>query len=135
LNRLITTFDEVPPNNPYASQRKNHGVTFKTSTVEVFRPIPNTKPKLNIRNPQGLRRPRFSFFIFTCQTACPFAVIDYKAATSIFSETRRPRRDHLQIGNFPISSRSERRITAPCKWQAPVIGSLRMTRIYGKAGG
>jgi hypothetical protein len=69
LNRLITTFDEVPPTNPHASQRRNHGVTFKTSTVEVFRPTPNIKPKLNTRDPQGLRRPRFSFFIFTCQTA------------------------------------------------------------------
>ena len=47
------------------------GVTFKTCTAEVFRPAPtHRKPKSSTRrDPQGLRRPRFSFFIFTCQTA------------------------------------------------------------------
>ena len=49
----------------------NDGVTFKTCTAEVFRPLPEAKSRsLQVsRETQGLRRPRFSFFIFTCQTA------------------------------------------------------------------
>ena len=50
----------------------NDGVTFfKTCTAEVFRPIPYAESRSlqTQRDPQGLRRPRFSFFIFTCQTA------------------------------------------------------------------
>ncbi len=72
LNRLITTFDEVPPYlSPAIHIADDDGVTFKTCTAEVFRPASTTqKPKFSsIRDSQGLRRPRFSFFIFTCQTA------------------------------------------------------------------
>ena len=48
----------------------NDGVTFKTCTAEVFRPVSIRKAEaFQKRDPQGLRRPRFSFFIFTCQTA------------------------------------------------------------------
>ncbi|WP_457492323.1 hypothetical protein, partial [Tardiphaga sp. P5_C7] len=37
---------------------------------EVFRPAPPQEAEAPIeRDPQGLRRPRFSFFILTCQTA------------------------------------------------------------------
>ena len=49
----------------------NDGVTY----VNVYRrslssTLENRKPKPSgIRETQGLRRPRFSFFIFTCQTA------------------------------------------------------------------
>src|SRR6195256_6471293 len=71
-NRLITTFDEVPPYlSPAIHIADDDGVTFKTCTAEVFRPASTTqKPKSSsIRDSQGLRRPRFSFFIFTCQTA------------------------------------------------------------------
>ena len=47
------------------------GVTFETCTAEVFRPLPEVKSRSFrvFRETQGLRRPRFSFFIFTCQTA------------------------------------------------------------------
>jgi hypothetical protein len=39
LNRLITTFDEVPPYLLNAIHiANNDGVTFKTCTAEVFRP-------------------------------------------------------------------------------------------------
>ncbi|MGJ5142166.1 hypothetical protein ACQR1V_29565, partial [Bradyrhizobium oligotrophicum] len=70
LNRLITTFDEVPPIDLHASQRENHGVTFETLSAEVFSSDLRTKSRSSQpRDPQGLRRPRFSFFIFTCQTA------------------------------------------------------------------
>lgn len=46
LNRLITTFDEVPPLLAEANMLSaihiadNDGVTFKTCTAEVFRPVP-----------------------------------------------------------------------------------------------
>jgi hypothetical protein len=76
LNRLITTFDEVPPYlSPAIHIEGDDGVTFETCTAEVFRPAPtpeNPSPKTQFsshRDSQGLRRPRFSFFIFTCQTA------------------------------------------------------------------
>jgi len=64
----------------------NDGVTFKTCTAEVFRPVPkNQKPKFSInRGSQGLRRPRFSFFIFTCQTA------RVQGPTSISGRSRSP---------------------------------------------
>jgi hypothetical protein len=47
------------------------GVTFKTCTAEVFRPPSENESRSSqaFRETQGLRRPRFSFFIFTCQTA------------------------------------------------------------------
>src|SRR4051812_28988276 len=39
LNRLITTFDEVPPYlSPAIHIADDDGVTFKTCTAEVFRP-------------------------------------------------------------------------------------------------
>src|SRR5260370_15903656 len=72
LNRLITTFDEVPPYLLNAIHiANNDGVTY----VNVYRR--SLSSSLNTRRPksssnrdsQGLRRPRFSFFIFTCQTA------------------------------------------------------------------
>ena len=49
----------------------NDGVTFKTCTAEVFRPVPKDENRSFqvFETTQGLRRPRFSFFIFTCQTA------------------------------------------------------------------
>src|SRR5664280_1303221 len=72
LNRLITTFDEVPPYLLNAIHiANNDGVTY----VNVFRrslssSLATRKPKSSSnRDSQGLRRPRFSFFIFTCQTA------------------------------------------------------------------
>src|SRR6201991_3773804 len=90
LNRLITTFDEVPPYlSPAIHIADDDGVTFKTCTAEVFRPAPTTqKPKFSsIRDSQGLRRPRFSFFIFTCQTA---QILEPKSEdpTSIFRKPR-----------------------------------------------
>src|SRR6202045_788705 len=72
LNRLITTFDEVPPYLLNAIHiANNDGVTY----VNVYRrslssSLNTQRPKsLSNRDSQGLRRPRFSFFIFTCQTA------------------------------------------------------------------
>jgi hypothetical protein len=49
----------------------NDGVTFKRVPPKSFvRPRKPESRSLQIfRDPQGLRRPRFSFFIFTCQTA------------------------------------------------------------------
>lgn len=49
----------------------NDGVTFKTCTAEVFRPTSKDENRSFqvFEITQGLRRPRFSFFIFTCQTA------------------------------------------------------------------
>ena len=77
LNRLITTFDEVPPYLLNAIHiADNDGVTY----VNVYRrslssslncsktQVLKLKSSSN-RDSQGLRRPRFSFFIFTCQTA------------------------------------------------------------------
>ena len=73
MSRLITTFDEVPPYRP---------TRFTSRTIMVFPyskrvpPKSFVRPRINenarfskARDPQGLRRPRFSFFIFTCQTA------------------------------------------------------------------
>src|SRR6478672_9328625 len=72
LNRLITTFDEVPPYLLNAIHiANNDGVTY----VNVYRrsllsSLNTRRPKSSSnRDSQGLRRPRFSFFIFTCQTA------------------------------------------------------------------
>ncbi len=49
----------------------NDGVTFKRVPPKSF--VRSRKPESRslqvFRDPQGLRRPRFSFFIFTCQTA------------------------------------------------------------------
>jgi len=46
------------------------GVTLETCTAEVFvRPNIQETCVSIVRGPQGHRRPRFSFFIFTCQTA------------------------------------------------------------------
>jgi hypothetical protein len=69
LNRLITTFDEVPPISTRASQRKYHGVTFETCNRRSLLVRSQMQAEAHTRDPQGLRRPRFSFFIFTCQTA------------------------------------------------------------------
>lgn len=77
MNRLITTFDEVPPffadrsrRAACDSHRWQRWCNLKTCTAEVFRPAPIRKAEASqMRDPQGLRRPRFSFFIFTCQTA------------------------------------------------------------------
>ena len=52
MNRLITTFDEVPPISTYASQRKYHGVTFKTSTVEVFSSDPGSSKARAFTQPE-----------------------------------------------------------------------------------
>src|ERR1700709_2635056 len=71
-NRLITTFDEVPPYlSPAIHIADDDGVTY----VNVYRRSLSSGPNTSIlayssnRGPQGLPRPRFSFFIFTCQTA------------------------------------------------------------------
>jgi hypothetical protein len=76
LNRLITTFDEVPPYLLNAIHiANNDGVTYVnvyrrslSSSLGTENPGPKTQVSSN-RDSQGLRRPRFSFFIFTCQTA------------------------------------------------------------------
>ena len=72
LNRLITTFDEVPPYiSPTIHIADDDGVTY----VNVYRRSLSSSLNTSIlayssnRDSQGLRRPRFSFFIFTCQTA------------------------------------------------------------------
>jgi hypothetical protein len=42
----------------------------KRSAAEVFRPASQQQNRSFVmRDPQGLRRPRFSFFFSTCQTA------------------------------------------------------------------
>ena len=88
-NRLITTFDEVPPYLSTAihiaadtilrkvSSSQNHGVTYVnvyrrslSSSLDPLKIQILLKPRSSHdRDSQGLRRPRFSFFILTCQTA------------------------------------------------------------------
>ena len=87
MSRLITTFDEVPPYLLNAIHiANNDGVTY----VNVFRrslssSLNTQRPKsLSNRDSQGLRRPRFSFFIFTCQTA------RVREPTSISGRSRSP---------------------------------------------
>ena len=88
FSRLITTFDEVPllfvraqacPRPQPRSRLSPHdkGVDLKrrppkvsSGRISVGNKLlskPNLRP--GDRGPQGLRRPRFSFFRFTCQTA------------------------------------------------------------------
>jgi hypothetical protein len=83
LNRLITTFDEVPPYLLNAIHIANNAISMKRSWCNLCKRVPPksfvqpqfpsiqvVKPKSSgDRDSQGLRRPRFSFFIFTCQTA------------------------------------------------------------------
>src|SRR5262249_9344268 len=63
------TFDEVPPSSSARLLARITGVDLK-------RVPPKSRPAAAARRfphtgdgPQGLRRPRFSFFRFTCQTA------------------------------------------------------------------
>src|SRR5262249_9542105 len=63
------TFDEVPPTSSARLLARITGVDLK-------RVPPKSRPAAAARRfprpgdgPQGLRRPRFSFFRFTCQTA------------------------------------------------------------------
>src|SRR5581483_8044561 len=66
LNRLITTFDEVPPLLVASdSHRLQPWCYLLNVTAEVFRPTAASKKSLRLRRwcgPQGPRRPRFSFF-------------------------------------------------------------------------
>src|SRR5262245_9984077 len=63
--RLITTFDEVPRLD--RARARTEGVDLKRKTAEVSSGHLACSRKLC--GPQGLRRPRFSFFRFTFQTA------------------------------------------------------------------
>jgi hypothetical protein len=65
FSRPITTFDEVPLRSFW-----DHRVDLKRKTAEVSsgRLLAKVSPRAE-RGPQGLRRPRFSFFLFNCQTA------------------------------------------------------------------
>jgi hypothetical protein len=87
--RLITTFDEVPlfscahalhtieicdlhriPASPAPRRLHENSVDLKRKTAEVSSGRFLSKVALRAgSSPQGLRRPRFSFFLFTCQTA------------------------------------------------------------------
>jgi hypothetical protein len=100
LNRLITTFDEVPPylstaihieadttlRRVTSTQRSWCNLCKRVPPKSFVQPQPLEKPALpkpgsckiqslvrpnssRDRDSQGLRRPRFSFFILTCQTA------------------------------------------------------------------
>ena len=69
-NRLITTFDEVPPFFASRSRQPSaihivdsDGVTFKTCTAEVFRPAPIPKHQLapNVRRSRPARTPPSTF--------------------------------------------------------------------------
>jgi hypothetical protein len=86
--RLITTFDEVPPLSARACRidkspcRCKHRLR-ELNGVDLKRVPPKSRPAAPhgrnhplawivpyvLRGSQGLRRPRFSFFRFTCQTA------------------------------------------------------------------
>ena len=59
------------PKSHSDSHRWQRWCNLKTCTAEVFRPLSELKSRSSqvFREAQGLRRPRFSFFIFTCQTA------------------------------------------------------------------
>jgi len=73
LNRLITTFDEVPPLLTERDSHREQSWCYLCKRVPPKSFVRPRKPKSRslqvFRDPQGLRRPRFSFFIFTCQTA------------------------------------------------------------------
>jgi hypothetical protein len=81
FSRLITTFDEVP-RLPMSAERtprfascarlplSRQGVDLKRRPPKSLPAPPFSKIALRSRRcPQGLRRPRFSFFRFTYQTA------------------------------------------------------------------
>jgi len=73
--RLITTFDEVPPITSTTRHSRdmhvcNQVLTWNVDRRSLVRPLLCQRLALaQGRGPQGLRRPRFSFFRFTCQTA------------------------------------------------------------------
>src|SRR3954471_10985355 len=78
LNRLITTFDEVPPYLPPSIHIEDDPIFVRRSWCNLCKRVPPksfVQPQplktevFSDRDSQGLRRPRFSFFIFTCQTA------------------------------------------------------------------
>jgi len=86
FSRLITTFDEVPlpscartrarPKTAPARRFTTRVLTWNVDRRSLVRPrlrsktlLAKRKSSVEERSPQGLRRPRFSFFRFTCQTA------------------------------------------------------------------
>ena len=75
FSRLITTFDEVP--RLCVREARLASILLARQGVDLKRRPPKSRPAaprwIHVsdrgRGPQGLRRPRFSFFRFTCQTA------------------------------------------------------------------
>ena len=65
------TFDEVPPSSSARLLARITGVDLKRRPPKSRPAAPPSKTHVSARGrgPQGLRRPRFSFFRFTCQTA------------------------------------------------------------------
>jgi hypothetical protein len=69
FSRLVTTFDEVPPSSSARSLARMTGVDLKRVPPKSRPAAPCKGFPAHGDGPQGLRRPRFSFFRFTCQTA------------------------------------------------------------------
>src|SRR5206468_8510748 len=62
LNRLITTFDEVPPYlSPAIHIADDDGVTFKTCTAEVFRPASTPSEPRFLQQSRLARTPPSTF--------------------------------------------------------------------------
>jgi hypothetical protein len=114
--------ENLSPNNllPALHSADNDGVNLciKTCTAEVFRPAPSQKAEAFIkRDPQGLRRPRFSFFNLTCQTtrcrsiALPLREENFVLIIPSGSHQAASRRDCVQRpeGSEPIGRGFQRR--------------------------
>ena len=98
---------------------RSHSDCFRNHSVDLKRRPPKSRPTAfpwriaspTEGGPQGLRRPRFSFFRFTCQTARnrkgPYSPDE--------PESRRSHRPRLQIGRLVtvISEELRRRAIAP----------------------
>jgi hypothetical protein len=69
FSRLVTTFDEVPPTSSARLLARITGVDLKRVPPKSRPAAPCKGFPAHGDGPQGLRRPRFSFFRFTCQTA------------------------------------------------------------------
>ena len=96
-----------------------HGVSFKTCTAEVSSGLNPKKPKpFQHRDPLGLRRPRFSFFISTCQTA------RVRKTQPLRGKTRSSTRRQSATDNYRLLKHSPRRESLERHGSPPGPGGL-----------